>query len=89
MSAGSVPFGEDSFLVVGGSNNLGTYYDSVFQYDAAAESWIVRAEELKMPRQQVENSNLLLIFLEYDFLKTFPSQFAWAWVDREAICNGF
>ena len=67
MSAGSVPFGEDSFLVVGGSNNLGTYYDSVFQYDAASESWIVRAEELKMPRQQVENSNFLLIFLEHGF----------------------
>ncbi len=65
MSAGSVPFGDDSFLVVGGSNNLGTYNDSVFQYDAASESWIVRAEELKMPRQQVENSNFLLKFLEY------------------------
>ena len=52
--AAVVPY-EDSFLLVGGTNNLGPpnsdrYFGDVYRYDRAKDEWARLTSELKTPR---------------------------------------
>ncbi len=48
--AGSIPF-EDSFLVVGGSDDGGVdFTDNIYKYNPAEEDWELREEKLSSPK---------------------------------------
>ncbi len=85
QNGAGVPFG-DTFLVVGGGNGGTEYYDSIFEYDPAAEAWKTRGESLKIPRQQVQELTQYVSHVNKDF---FPihSLLGSGWTDWQSAMD--